>query len=58
MLGGRSSNELLKVDLKIFNKDECTVGYQNEPSLDKGIVESQLCAGDSSGEKDTCQVEN
>lgn len=56
--GGKSSNELLKVDLTIFNNDECTLGYQNERLLKDGIVESQLCAGDSAGEKDTCQVKN
>lgn len=44
------------MDLKIFNNDECTVGFRDDRSLKDGIVESQLCAGDSTGEKDTCQV--
>lgn len=51
-----ASNELLKVDLKIFSNDDCSVGYQNDRSLMNGIVESQLCAGDITGAKDTCQV--
>lgn len=55
-LGGKSSNELLKVDLKIFNNDECANGYKNENSLKNGLMNNQLCAGDSAGEKDTCQV--
>ncbi|KAJ6640317.1 Serine protease snake [Pseudolycoriella hygida] len=53
--GGKSSSQLLKVDLKIFSNNECTNGYKNDRSLINGIVESQLCAGDSAGEKDTCQ---
>lgn len=57
-LGGKASNGLLKVDLTIYSNDECTDGYRNDISLKDGIVESQLCAGDSTGEKDTCQVEN
>lgn len=48
----------MKVDLKIFDNEECNVGYQNQRMLKNGIVESQLCAGDSTGEKDTCQVKN
>lgn len=43
--------------MKIFSNDDCAAGYQNDRSLKNGIVESQLCAGDSTGEKDTCQVE-
>lgn len=54
--GGMASNKLLKVDLQIFNSDECALGYQSERSLRNGIMDSQVCAGDSTGEKDTCQV--
>ncbi|XP_037029826.1 serine protease snake-like [Bradysia coprophila] len=53
--GGVASNELLKVDLKILNNSECSTLYQNERSLNLGIIDSQLCAGDSAAEKDTCQ---
>lgn len=53
--GGMASNVLLKVDLKIVNNTECSNLYRNEPSLNRGIVDSQLCAGDSISEKDTCQ---
>ncbi|KAG4075686.1 hypothetical protein HA402_003511 [Bradysia odoriphaga] len=53
--GGRAANELLKAELKLFSNEECAAAYQNERSLTNGIVDSQLCAGDSTGMKDTCQ---
>lgn len=56
IIGGVSSNQLLKVDLKLFDSDECTAGYRGESSLGNGIIESQICAGDATGQRDTCQV--
>lgn len=54
--GGVAANKLLKVSLQLFNNEQCSTAYKNERSLTNGIVDSQLCAGDSTGMRDTCQV--
>lgn len=42
--------------MKLFSNDECGAAFKNERSLSNGIVDSQVCAGDLTGMKDTCQV--
>lgn len=56
--GGKQSNDLLKADLELVDNAECNKSYENQKTraLSVGIVDSQLCAGDMTGEKDTCQV--
>lgn len=55
-IGGRSSDSLLKVNLTIISNDACAEAYGKERKIRSGIIDSQLCAGDARGEKDTCQV--
>ncbi|CRL05174.1 CLUMA_CG018012, isoform A [Clunio marinus] len=50
---GRSSNELMKVELNIINNIQCN-RYFTESKLGRGIINSQVCAGVLSGSKDTC----
>lgn len=53
---GDSSTELLKVSLKMITNDQCNTVYNHQFSaLRQGIIDSQICAGDDSEEKDTCQ---
>lgn len=54
LLGGVTADELLKAGLKLFSNEECAEIFKNESSLMNGIIDSQLCAGDST--KDACQV--
>lgn len=53
--GGSISEELLKVDLEIFDQIECVHYYGTGRKFRNGIIEEQLCAGDHTGEKDTCE---
>ncbi|KAF2905062.1 hypothetical protein ILUMI_01116 [Ignelater luminosus] len=56
---GSTSNDLLKVELEIYDKEICMKSYKNIPkrNLPNGILdETQVCAGGRLGEsKDTCQ---
>lgn len=46
----------MKVSLTITPQDVCVRHYLAEPRiLPKGIVDSQMCAGEMEGGKDTCQ---
>jgi hypothetical protein len=51
-----TSNILLKVGLKIIDNSVCRDVYQDERYLQDGLIDSQLCFGDLTGGKDTCQV--
>jgi hypothetical protein len=51
-----TSNVLLKVGLKIIDNSVCRDVYQDERYLQDGFIDSQLCFGDLTGGKDTCQV--
>lgn len=50
---GKASEELMKVELDIINNHQCN-SYLDDPKLDKGILDSQMCAGVLAGKKDTC----
>ncbi|XP_058456743.1 venom protease-like [Malaya genurostris] len=52
---GDKSDELLKVSLNIYDNEVCGRGYVNSRQLKKGIMRSQLCAGNVLGGQDTCQ---
>lgn len=56
--GDRSSDVLLKVGLSFIDNRKCASLYRSEQSqttsLQNGIVESQLCAGELQGGYDTC----
>lgn len=49
--GGPSALHLMKVYLDINTDDECINTFSNDIRL-----ETQLCAGDVTGQRDTCQV--
>lgn len=44
------SDNLLKADVKIFENDQCKEYYDKTRTLRHGIIESQVCAGDKSGD--------
>uniref|UniRef100_A0A336MSG3 CSON005854 protein n=1 Tax=Culicoides sonorensis TaxID=179676 RepID=A0A336MSG3_CULSO len=50
-----SSDNLLKVDLNIYDNKACKRHYPEERRLSNGIVDEQLCAGVADQLKDTCQ---
>lgn len=60
-LAGRSSNDLLKIDLKTMPLSECNTNLldynknRNQASLRNGVDRSQYCAHDPVGKKDSCQ---
>jgi len=59
ILGDRSSDHLLKVDLDLINNRQCNKLYEAESktrTLNRGIIDSMLCAGDLAGGHDTCLV--
>lgn len=49
-----TSDNLLKVDLNIFENNECKNLFQADRRLSEGIVTEQLCAGVPGQVKDTC----
>lgn len=48
------SEELLKVGLDIIRNSECSNYIDVMKRLDRGIIDTQLCAGVLSGGRDTC----
>lgn len=50
---GQTSDELMKVELDIIGNNVCN-NYFEEGKLDRGIIDSQMCAGVLAGFKDTC----
>lgn len=55
-----ASDTLQKVDLHIVDQRVCSTFYKdrNNRKLIRGIISEQMCAGDTNGGKDTCQVNN
>lgn len=51
---GRQSDQLLKVQLNIITNERCSHYYQRFGALKDGIINSQVCAGSDTEEKDTC----
>lgn len=50
-------NKLMKVALHIYKNEKCAQTFGSDKrSLPRGIINSMLCAGDTSGGHDTCQV--
>ncbi|XP_055381485.1 serine protease snake-like [Condylostylus longicornis] len=52
---GKRSNDLLKVELNFYENNRCNKYYNSQPEFPLGLINSQLCAGDPDGIKDTCQ---
>ena len=61
VLGGDTSNELLKIEIKTMALSECNKDLlefnekRNVPSFRNGIDGSQYCAYDPNGRSDSCQ---
>lgn len=55
-LAANTNNILLKVELNVFNNDQCSRTYKQTKYLPDGIKSTMLCAGELKGGKDTCQV--
>ncbi|XP_063704377.1 serine protease snake-like [Culicoides brevitarsis] len=53
--GGSPSEELLKVELLIYDQEKCVEYYGKGRKFRRGIIQEQLCAGDPTGEQDTCE---
>lgn len=55
--GGPSSKELREVTVPIWSNEECSRVFNplRSQHIDKGIVETQLCAGPQEGGADACQ---
>jgi hypothetical protein len=52
--GGDSSDELLKGFLNLVSNFDCNENYSADTDeLPRGIISSQICAGDLSKQKDT-----
>lgn len=49
------SNILLKANVTAVKAEKCSESYLNWRKLPKGISDSQICAGDPEGIRDTCQ---
>lgn len=47
-------DRLLKVELDKMPTDKCQRTFSRDTKLQHGIIESQFCAGDTVGNKDTC----
>lgn len=50
-----TSAELMKVQLSNVDKTICDETYRSMKSMHDGVIESQFCAGELAGKKDTCQ---
>lgn len=53
---GVKSDELLKVNLAIIQNEVCSPYFESTRNLVNGIIDTQICAGSLSEDKDTCQV--
>lgn len=53
---GVKSDELLKVKLALIDTDVCRPYFESTKNLENGIINSQICAGSLTENKDTCQV--
>ncbi|XP_063220329.1 venom protease-like isoform X2 [Bacillus rossius redtenbacheri] len=57
--GGDSTDILHEVSVTIMNSSKCSALYSRSAALrrsyPRGIIDSQLCAGDEQGGKDACQ---
>ncbi|KAL7010714.1 hypothetical protein ACKWTF_016849 [Chironomus riparius] len=52
----KGTPHLMKVLLSYVDRATCVRTYQSYKLLKNGIIDSQFCAGDSRGEKDSCEV--
>lgn len=53
-----TNNKLLKVPLEVYDNQYCHQTYKIDYKLPDGIKSTMLCAGQSKGGRDTCQVMN
>lgn len=52
---GPVSNDLLKVQLSNYGREECREAYKDNAGMPQGLLDSQFCAGEVEGGKDSCQ---
>ncbi|GAB0087372.1 serine protease snake-like [Sergentomyia squamirostris] len=53
--GGVESPDLQKITINMYKKADCSKYYQPNRRMASGVLDSQICAGDPAGLKDTCQ---
>ena len=51
--GGPTSQQLLEVDVGIWNNTDCANNYRR---LNRNVLDTMMCAGDATGGGDACQV--
>lgn len=51
---GQRSDDLLKVSLNLIDNERCKTLFPMYRALKNGIVDTQICAGSESEERDTC----
>ncbi|XP_063706429.1 serine protease snake-like [Culicoides brevitarsis] len=52
---GPTSEHLMKVSLSNYPRNECEKTYKDNAGMPQGLLESQFCAGEVAGGKDSCQ---
>lgn len=52
---GPVSEHLMKVLLSNYGKEECKEAYKDNSGMPQGLLDSQFCAGEADGGKDSCQ---
>jgi secreted trypsin-like serine protease len=50
-----TSKHLMKVQLSNIDREFCKSAYADNKLMTKGVIETQFCAGEKEGKKDTCQ---
>lgn len=52
---GPVSDHLMKVMLSNYGREECKKAYSDNSGMPQGLIDSQFCAGEVAGGKDSCQ---
>lgn len=52
---GPTSNDLMKVVLSNYAREDCVEAYKSNAGMPQGLLKSQFCAGEVAGGKDSCQ---
>lgn len=52
---GPNSDHLMKVMLSNYARQDCSEAYKDNKAMTNGLLDSQFCAGEVEGGKDSCQ---